>query len=70
MTNEEEWGLADPDWRDSEDNDMVMLESGMVVSEKEVYYAVEKLTPYLQKKENRFPNEEDIETFIILMRGP
>lgn len=65
-----EYGISNPNWRELPDDATVMLECGMVVREKEVYLAVEKLTPYLKKTEDRWPNETDVEMFILMMRGP
>ena len=58
------------DWRDRIGDDMVMLSNGMVVPEEEVYFALEKCLEYIQHKYSRFPTEDDIETFILALRGP
>ena len=65
-----EYGISNPNWRELPDDAIVMLECGMVVKEKEVYLAVEKLTPHLRETEDRWPTETDIEMFILMMRGP
>jgi hypothetical protein len=62
--------MSNPNWRSQVENEQVLLSCGLVVFEKEVYLAVEKLTPLLQETENRFPSEEDITTFILILRGP
>ncbi len=67
---DDEFRMGDYDWRKEAGEEQVMLSCGLIVYEKEVYLAVEKLTPFLQEKEQRLPNEEDIETFILLLRGP
>ena len=68
--HEDEYHMNDFDWRKLAGNNEVLLSNGMVVLEREVYLAVEKLTAHLQETENRFPTEEDIETFILMLRGP
>lgn len=68
--HEDEYHMNDFNWRKFAGNDEIMLSNGMIAFEREVYLAVEKLTPFLQKTENRFPREDDIETFIMMLRGP
>lgn len=64
----EEWNLSDKDWREIETNEKVMLESGMIVYEKEIYLALEKLIPLLLETQDRYPTETDIELFILGLR--
>ena len=61
--------MGDYDWRNEAGNEQVLLDGGLIAYEKEVYLAVEKLTPFLRDKENRYPNEYDITTFIMIIRG-
>ena len=61
--------MGDYDWRNEAGDAQVILDCGLIAYEKEVYLAVEKLTPFLKHKENRYPNEYDIETFIMIIRG-
>jgi len=67
---EDEFRLGDFDWRENAGDEQVLLSGCLVAFEKEVYFAVEKLTPFLRKTESRYPNEDDIATFILIMRGP
>jgi hypothetical protein len=62
--------IGDFDWRKEAGNERVLLSCGLVCLEREVYLAVEKLSPFLQEQEERYPNEEDITTFILILRGP
>lgn len=64
----EEFEIINPDWRNG-DNNTVMLNGGFLVQEKEIYLAVEKLTPYLQIKYGRNPTQEDIISFIYAISG-
>ena len=67
---EEEWALnPSGNWRTKVGHDKVMLSCGMIAYEREVYLAVEKLSDYLRKMEDRNPNEEDITEFIFMLRG-
>jgi hypothetical protein len=61
--------MGDYDWRNEAGDEQVLLPDGLIAYEKEVYLAVEKLTPFLQEKEDRFPNEHDITTFVMIIRG-
>jgi len=60
----------DFNWREYASDEQVLLDNGLIASEKEIFFAVEKLTPFLLEKEDRYPNESDIEMFILLLRGP
>jgi len=59
----------DFDWHDDDSGDAVELQCGIVVLAKEVYEAIEILTPILQRTKNRHPNEEEILTVILTIRG-
>ena len=68
--DEEQYSLnPEQNWRDLCGNEKVMLACGITAYEREVYLAVEKLTVYLNKTEDRNPNEEDIGEFIMMLRG-
>jgi hypothetical protein len=62
--------MGDYNWRKEAGDAQVLLSCGLIAFEKEVYLAVEKLTPFLKKTEDRYPNEDDISTFILILRGP
>jgi hypothetical protein len=66
----DEYNLDDKNWRENVGDELVMLTNGMVVQEQEVYFALEQCLPFIQKKFHRYPTEEDIETFILALRGP
>ena len=71
MTEEFQNGfrMGDFNWRKEAGDEQVLLNDGLIAYEKEVYLAVEKLTPFLRDKEDRYPNEHDITTFIMIIRG-
>ena len=66
----DEFQIGDFDWRNEANDDMIMLSNGVTASEKDIYFAVEKLTPLLQRTQNRHPNEEDITAFLNMLQGP
>jgi len=66
----DEYRLDGDEWRDSEENEDVILMDCFLAKEKEVYFALEKLTPYIQDTYNRFPNELEVYHFVLIMRGP
>ena len=66
----DEYGMKNNDWRKDVGKEKVLLDCGLVVEEREVYLAIEKLTPLLQRREGRYPNEEDIVIFVLILRGP
>ena len=70
--DENEFKMRDEDenWRHTAGHTKILLADGFIASEREVYFAVEKLTPFLQETENRYPTEEDITTFVMILRGP
>ena len=70
--DENEFKMRDGDenWRDTVGDEKILLADGLVATAREVYFAVEKLTPFLQETENRYPTEEDITIFVMILRGP
>ena len=63
---EEQFYLTNPNWRNLATDDYVNLPDGTLVKEKEIYLAIEKLTPLLLRKYDRYPNIEDIKNFIFI----
>ena len=62
---EEQFYLNNPDWRDEPDNEEVVL-GDTVVREKDIYLALEIMTPRIQQRFDRYPTIDEIENFIIL----
>ena len=65
----EEWEINDPNWRDHVGDEIILLGESVKATEYEVMLAIEKLTPIIQEKYGRSPNEDDIIIFICMLRG-
>ena len=64
----DEFRITNHDWRKTATNDIVLLIDGIVSTEYDIFLAIEKLTPYLQNKEDRNPNIIDVSKFVMMMK--
>jgi len=62
---DDQFYLNNPDWRNQETNEEILL-NDLVVCEKDIYLALEIMTPYIQEKYDRYPTIDEIEEYIML----
>lgn len=65
----DEFKLNDTNWRDHVEDDVIHLCGNVEATEYEVMLIIEKLTPILREKEDRYPNERDIADMVLMLRG-
>ena len=66
-----EYGLSNENWREDPDTltCVIVLSSGFKAKQYDVLLAVEQLTPFIAKKFERRPNDQDIEIFCCMIMG-
>lgn len=67
----EEFSINNPKWREEKGlfDDVLVLDNGFEMCRYDVLLGVEKLTPFLRNKYNRYPNMKDILIFGCMLHG-